>query len=155
MSSQPDGPAEPRPPASAEPRQPVSAEPRPPGSARRMFASTVLVSELLVVGFATLVAHGLRLADLGLVWAAGGAVMAVCAVAAALLRTRAGYLLGWAVQALLIATGVAVPMMFAVGIIFAILWAASMTIGARIDRERQERYAAEVAHYRSGAAAAG
>jgi hypothetical protein len=120
---------------------------RRPGSARQMFAMTVLVSEIFVVLFATLVAHGLEVADRGLVWAVGGAAMVACAVAAGLLRRgRAGYVLGTVVQVLLVLSGLAVPTMFIIGGIFAVLWIVSMRVGGRVDVERQERYRAELAH---------
>ena len=120
--------------------------PRPPGSARLLFARTVLVSEAFVVLFATLVAHGLRLADRPVVWAAGGAVMLAAVLAtAALRRPRIGLVAGSVVQLVLIAGGLVVPMMFLVGVVFALIWAVSLQLGGRIDVARQERYAAELA----------
>ena len=124
----------------------TDAAPRPPGSARLLFARTVLVSEAFVVLFATLVAHGLRLADRPLVWAAGGAVMLAAVLAtAALRRPRVGLVAGSIVQLVLVASGLVVPMMFVVGVVFALIWAVSLQLGGRIDVERQERYAAELA----------
>ena len=124
---------------------------RRPGSARQMFAMSVLVSEILVVLFATLVAHGLEVADRGLVWGVGGGAMLACAVAAGLLRRgRAGYVLGTAVQVLLIVSGLVVATMFIIGGLFAVLWIVSLRVGGRIDSERQERYRAEVAHRAAG-----
>nr|KEP22837.1 hypothetical protein DA06_15520 [Georgenia sp. SUBG003] len=112
-----------------------------------MFAVTVLMSEFFVVLFATLVAHGLDVADRGVVWGVGGAAMLACAVATALVRRgRAGYVLGTAVQVLLVLSGLVVPTMFVIGGIFVVLWIVSMRVGARIDVERQERYRAELAH---------
>ncbi|WP_221934860.1 DUF4233 domain-containing protein [Georgenia yuyongxinii] len=129
-----------------------AAPPRPPGSARRMFAMTVLVSEVFIVLFASLVAHGLRLADLGLIWGVGGAAMLACAVCAGLLRHRAGYVLGSVVQVLLLAAGFLLPMMFVIGVIFGVLWVASVQLGGRIDVERKQRYAAELEHFRAQSA---
>ena len=124
----------------------TDAAPRPPGSARLLFARTVLVSEAFVVLFATLVAHGLRLADRPVVWAAGGAVMLAAVLAtAALRRPRVGLVAGSIVQLVLVAGGLVVPMMFVVGVVFALIWVVSLQLGGRIDVERQERYAAELA----------
>jgi hypothetical protein len=132
----------------------TDAAPRPPGSARLLFARTILVSEAFVVLFATLVAHGLRLADRPLVWAAGGAVMLAAVLAtAALRRPRVGLVAGSIVQLVLVASGLVVPMMFVVGVVFALIWAVSLQLGGRIDVERQERYAAELA-LRDGAVGA-
>lgn len=132
----------------------TDAAPRPPGSARLLFARTILVSEAFVVLFATLVAHGLRLADRPLVWAVGGAVMVAAVLAtAALRRPRVGLVAGSIVQLVLVASGLVVPMMFVVGVVFALIWAVSLQLGGRIDVERQERYAAELA-LRDGAVGA-
>ncbi|PFG38514.1 uncharacterized protein DUF4233 [Georgenia soli] len=129
------------------PGTPAEQEIRRPGSARQMFAVTVLMSELFVVLFATLVAHGLQVADRGVVWGVGGAAMVACAVATALVRRgRAGYVLGTVVQVLLVVSGLVLPTMFVIGGIFAVLWIVSMRVGARIDAEREERYRAELAH---------
>lgn len=118
-----------------------------PSSAQRLFLNATLWSEVFVVLFATLVAHGLEVADLTWVWAVGAALMFLAIVAARLLRVGAGrsaglpgIILGSVVQALLIGSGVFVPAMFAIGAIFAVLWVVSLRLGARIDVERWERY---------------
>jgi len=132
---------------SATPGNPPEQEIRRPGSARQMFAVTVLMSEFFVVLFATLVAHGLQIADRGVVWGVGGAAMIACALATGLVRRgRAGYVLGTVVQVLLVVSGLALPSMFVIGGIFVVLWVVSLRVGARIDKERQERYRAELAH---------
>lgn len=129
------------------PGTPPEQEIRRPGSARQMFAVSVLMSELFVVLFATLVAHGLQIADRGVVWGVGGAAMVACAVATALVRRgRAGYVVGTVVQVLLVVSGLALPSMFVIGGLFAVLWFVSLRVGGRIDVEREERYRAEVAH---------
>lgn len=120
------------------------ASPSPAGSARarsarHQFASTVLVLEAFVVGFATLVAFGLRVAEPRVVWTLGGALVASLVLAAGLLRRPGGYVVGSVLQAAVVAAGVAVPMMFVVGTIFAALWVVGLRLGARIDRERAVR----------------
>lgn len=134
-----------------------------PTSAQRLFLNAVLWSEVFVILFATLVAHGLEVADLTWVWGVGAALMLLAVIAARLLRVAAGrsaglpgVILGSVVQLLLIATGVFVLAMFAIGAIFAILWVVSIRLGARIDRERWERYEkALAAEHRGGPAPAG
>ena len=112
----------------------VGAPPaRPPRSLKRSFAATVLVGEVLVVGFASLVAMNLTdVPGRTLAVVAGGTAL-LCVVAAGMLRTRAGYLLGWVVQLLLVASGFWVPMMFAVGVVFVALWLMALRQGGRAD----------------------
>lgn len=135
----------------------VTAPPPPPRSARRLFARTVLISEVLVVLFATLVAHGLHVADRGLVWAVGGGLMLLAAVAAGLPPRRGGLALGSAVQVLVLLAGIWVPGLIVVGAIFAVLWVVCWRLGGRIDVERAERYEDELAHHATthGTASAG
>ena len=118
-----------------------------PSSAQRLFLNATLWSEVFVILFAALVAHGLQIADLAWVWGVGAGLMFLAVMAARLLGVaagrgtgRAGLILGSVVQLLLIATGIFVTSMFAIGAVFAILWVVSIRLGARIDRERWERY---------------
>ncbi|MEE6287752.1 DUF4233 domain-containing protein [Georgenia sp. MJ173] len=122
-----------------------TATARPRRSARAMFASSVLVTEALVVLFAGLVAHGLELASTAAILWGGGALMVWAIVAAGLLRRGiAGYVLGSMLQLAIVATGLVVPMMFGIGGVFAVLWLVSLRVGGQIDaervvREREER----------------
>ncbi len=110
-------------------------------SARHQFAATVLVLEAFVVGFATLVAFGLRLAEPRVVWTLGGALVASLVLGAGLLRRPGGYVVGSVLQVAVVGAGVVVPMMAVVGTIFAVLWFTGLRLGGRIDRERAERAA--------------
>jgi len=101
-----------------------------------VFAETVLVLEAFVALFATLVAFGLRVAPAGAVWAAG-ALLVVLLLALSRVQSRGwGRVAGSVAQAPLLACGLAVPMMWFVGGLFAVLWTALLALGARIDRER-------------------
>lgn len=108
-------------------------------SARRQFSATILALEAFVVLFAALVAHGLRAAPPSVVWAVGGSLALALLLVAGMLRWPGGYVAGSVLQAAILATGLAVPMMFVVGAIFAILWIIALRLGSRIDRERRER----------------
>ncbi len=112
---------------------------RPPRSARRQFAATMLVLEAFVVLFAALVAYGLEVAEPRVVWLLGGGLALSLLLAAGLLRQPGGYVVGSVLQVAVVAGGLLVPLMFVVGGIFAVLWIASLRLGARIDRERAER----------------
>ena len=105
---------------------------------KRMLAATTLASEALVVFFATLAAYGLSEDRHTAYLVVGGALVLLCVLAAGMLRSRAGYGLGWALQGLMVASGVVVPMMFFVGAVFAVIWFSAVRIGARIEREQAE-----------------
>lgn len=140
----PDGTAAP-----GAPSEPAAAAPayRRKKPARVQFTSTILVLEAFVVLFATLVAYGLRNAPAGMpdsvpplgpevIWGLGGTTVLVLLVLSRLCGRPGGYLAGSIVQVVLIAGGFVVPMMFAVGAIFAALWFVALRLGGRIDAER-------------------
>lgn len=116
-----------------------------------MFCSTVLVLEAFIVFFAALAAFGLRTASGGALLVAGLGGATACILAAGLLRTRVGYLVGTVIQVAFLVAGALVAdlrvHLLAVAITFAVVWAASLVVGRRIDIERAERYRAELAHY--------
>ena len=67
----------------------------------------------------------------------------LCVLAAGLLRSRVGYLLGWLVQLLLVATAVWVPVMLFIGLAFAALWVVALVQGSRADALTARRSAPE------------
>lgn len=108
-------------------------------SARRQFTATILVLEALVVGFAALVAHGLRVGEPGVVWGLAGALALSLVLAAGVVGRPGGYVVGSVLQVPILAAGLLVPMMWVVGGIFVALWVVALRLGGRIDRERRER----------------
>ena len=117
----------------------------PARSYRRLLALLVLVAESLVVGFATLVAKDLSGLTQTQALVAGGGLALLCLLAAGLLRSRLGYLLGWVVQVLMIASALWVPLMLFLGLAFAALWVAALVQGSKADAltARRERAARE------------
>jgi hypothetical protein len=105
---------------------------------KRMMAATVLVSEALVVFFATLAAYGLSETRPVSYLVAGGVLLLLCVACAGMLRSRAGYGLGWALQVVMVAGGFVVPMMFFIGAGFAVIWFFAIRLGNRIEREQAE-----------------
>jgi hypothetical protein len=103
---------------------------------RRLLA-TVLVFEAIVTGLAIPVAIAIGRES---PWAAGtaGGVLAVAAIVLAGVagRPRAPWALvaGTVLQAAVIAAGVLVPAMYALGAIFAALWVAALWLGRRYER---------------------
>lgn len=110
-------------------------------SIKVMFASTVLLLEAFVVLFATLVVYGLRSDTIpqGVVLGLGLGLSTVLILSCALLTKPYGIYLGWILQVLIILTGLAEPMMFVVGTLFALTWLYAIRTGARLDRENAER----------------
>lgn len=127
--------------------------PRAPRSALRMFCSTVLGLEAYVVFFAAVAAYGLRSAPTPAILAVGAGAAVLCLVAAGSLRSRAGYVLGSAIQVALLVAGLLMADLRAhlltVAVVFGVVWVVSLRVGARIDRERAERHVAELAHWRA------
>ncbi len=109
---------------------------RPKSPAKPQFTRTILVLEVAVLFFATLVASGLRLADPVAVWTLGGAAMFALLLAAGMAGRPGGYVVGSVVQLVPLAAGLRVPMMAVVGGIFVVMWVVALVLGGRIDAER-------------------
>lgn len=105
-------------------------------SPRRVLAASILVLEAFVLLFAALVAKDLSDLSAAVALGGGGGLAVACLLTAGLLRGRAGYAAGWVMQAILVLTGLVVPMMFGIGLLFAALWVVALYQGARIERER-------------------
>ncbi|WP_423181586.1 DUF4233 domain-containing protein [Arthrobacter sp. NyZ413] len=110
-------------------------------STKAMFASTVLLLEAFVAFFATLAVFGLKRGEVapGLILAFGIALSVVLVLACAVVNKPWGVAVGWALQLILILTGIAEPTMFVVGILFAACWWYGIRAGMRIDRENVQR----------------
>lgn len=104
-------------------------------------AASVLVFEALVVLFAVLVAIKTGPLPAPAAWATGGGLALALLLTSGLLRFRAGYVLGWALQAALVAAGLVVPAMYFLGAVFALLWLVALRVGAGVDRVRAVREA--------------
>jgi hypothetical protein len=102
----------------------------------RQLCGTVLIMEAIVIGLAIPVATVLEHVHGGLAGGFGGG-LAVCAVvlAAFVGRPRMGWALpaGTVLQALVIAAGIVVPAMYALGAIFAALWLTGIWLARRYE----------------------
>jgi hypothetical protein len=121
---------------------------RPPGTRRarsvtESLLSIVLVLEACVLFFAGLVAFGLKVVEPVLpAWAAlagAGGFIVLLVATTAVLRYRWGVAIGWVWQAALIACGILMPLMYLIGVGFALLWIWCFTRGRRIDAARSSR----------------
>ncbi len=99
-------------------------------------AATVLVFEALVVFFASLVAKDLSSLSTAQAVGGGAVLAVVLLLSSGLLARPGGYWFGSLLQVAVVATGVFVATMVAVGLLFAGLWVTAVVIGTRIERDR-------------------
>lgn len=95
---------------------------------------SVLVFQIIVfwLGFAGMVQVSEVPIGSAALWT--GVASALAFVATLGLRKGWGYWFGWMAQAAGVALGVLTPWMYAMGIIFALIWIMSFVLGKRLDR---------------------
>lgn len=93
---------------------------------------SILAFEAIVFGLAIPGMIQVSSVPVGLAFGLGGGAAVLAIVSAALLRGPVGYPLGWLTQVVGIALGLATPMMYAVGGMFALLWVVCFALGRRI-----------------------
>ncbi|MGL4339966.1 MAG: DUF4233 domain-containing protein [Rhodoglobus sp.] len=112
------------------------------GRVRRIRSTTesllgiVLGLEAVLMFFVTLTVFGLRSVPAVAALVGGGLLILVLLVAAGLLRYRGGVWFGWLLQGMLVATGIVIPVMFAVALVFVGIWIYCFVRGRQIDRQR-------------------
>lgn len=99
----------------------------------KVLASAVLAMEIMVMGFAVLLASKNHSAT-ALVW--GGLIAALLLVAAAMLPKRVGWVLGSILQIALIGYGFVVTPLFFLGSLFLGLWIAAIVVGRKGEAAR-------------------
>lgn len=102
---------------------------------RRLLA-TVLVMEAIVIGLAIPVAITIGHDSPRVAGTAGGVLAVVAIVLAGVAgrpRARWALVAGTVLQAVVIAAGAAVPVMYALGAIFAVLWLTAIWLGHRYE----------------------
>ncbi|KJL32700.1 MULTISPECIES: DUF4233 domain-containing protein [Microbacterium] len=119
--------------ATAKPRRA-----RPPRGLAQKLGSIILAFEAIVVGLAGLTVFGLKALGPGIEpwWGiVGGAVVGVAMlVAAGLMGSRAGIVMGWILQVIVLLSAILVPAILLVAIVFGGMWAYAMIVGGRADR---------------------
>jgi hypothetical protein len=98
--------------------------------------SIVLGLEAVLMFFVTLAAFGLKAVPAVTAFAGGGALLVALVLTAGLLRFRWGLWLGWALQAVLVATGILLPIMYFIAAGFVAIWVYCFIKGRQIDRLR-------------------
>lgn len=104
--------------------------------------AAVLILEAIVLGLTSPVLIAIADVPAAASLTIGLGLCVVCIVLAGLLRRPWAYWAGWLVQAAAIALGVAIPLMYLLGAIFALLWGLADGLGRKIDRERAAAFAA-------------
>jgi hypothetical protein len=104
--------------------------------------AAVLSLEAITLGLTTPVMISVSGVDTATALWVGLGLTVACLLLAGLLRAEWAYSLGWVIQGAAIGLGFVIPMMFVLGVIFALLWGAAYFLGRKIERERAQAYAA-------------
>lgn len=115
-----------------------AAKPRRQRSATESLLSIALLLEAILVFFITLVVFGLRILPAGVAFGAGGVLFVLLLLDGRMVRRPAGVWLGWVLQAVLIAIGVIVPLMYFIGALFLAIWIFCFVTGRRLDRNNAD-----------------
>jgi hypothetical protein len=105
-------------------------------STQRALGSMLMAFEAFVVFFATLVAFGLDKENGPAIWTTGLLLAFALIITPAILGRKGSYIFGWVLQALVLLTGIQVPLMWFLGAVFICLWAWAMIAGSTIDKAR-------------------
>jgi hypothetical protein len=103
----------------------------------RQLCGTVLIMEAVIVGLAIAPSIALEHVHAGTAGAVGGGIaLAAILLAGVVGRPRKGWALyaGSALQVLVIAAGVVIPVMYVLGVIFAALWFTGIWLARKVER---------------------
>ncbi|MDH6110512.1 putative membrane protein [Kitasatospora sp. MAP12-15] len=107
----------------------------------RILCSSTLIGEVLLIMFAALVAMQLSSVPAATIWTVSGIAMLLCVLLCGMITRPGAVAVGWALQLGLIASGIVLPTMYGLGLVFAGLWWCSVHYGRRIDVLKAERAA--------------
>jgi hypothetical protein len=115
--------------------QPRQRKPRRRRSATESLVSIALGLEATLVFFVTMAVFGLREVSPGVAFGGGAVLFLLLIIAAAYSRFGWAIWLGWAMQVVLIALGLVLPVMYAIGAGFAAIFIYCFLTGRRLDRQ--------------------
>ena len=107
------------------------------GNPMRVVLMVVLIFEMVVFGLAIPVMIFVSNAPAAVATGFGGAAALLALVAAGLLRSHVGYVLGWLTQLAGIALGLLTTSMFIVGTLLAAVWVLAFLLGKRLDSQME------------------
>jgi hypothetical protein len=110
--------------------------PRRARSVTEMLLSIVLVLEAILIFFVTLTIFGLKVLEPVAAFSGGAILVVLLMVAALLLRYPWGIWVGWALQLVLLLSGILLPALYFVAAIFIAMWVYCFIRGRRIDQGR-------------------
>ncbi|MEU4453417.1 DUF4233 domain-containing protein [Nocardioides sp. NPDC023903] len=111
-------------------------------SPRRGMCAAIVSMEGLAVALAAPVMISIGGVSPGLALPLGLGFFVACILVAGMLRRPWAYWVGWALQVVAIAMGFLIPIMFVVGVIFAVLWGMADILGRKIESERAAAFEA-------------
>jgi hypothetical protein len=114
--------------------QPAPRRARRERSASESLLSIVLLLEAILVFFISITVFGLRVVPAAVAFGGGAALLVALLVIGRLVRYSWGVWLGWVAQAVLLATGFLLPLMWFIGTVFLALWIYCFITGRRLDR---------------------
>lgn len=103
------------------------------GNPMRVVLMTVLIFEMIVFGLAIPVMIFISNVPAAAAAGFGGGAAVLALVAAGLLRSGVGYVLGWLTQLAGVALGFLTTLMFIVGMLLAAVWVLAFVLGKRLD----------------------
>jgi hypothetical protein len=107
----------------------------------RTLCSSTLIGEALLIMFAGLVAMQLSGVSAATIWTVSGIAMLVCVLLCGMITRPGAVAVGWVLQLGLIASGLILPTMYGLGLVFAGLWWCSIHYGRKIDEIKAARAA--------------
>jgi hypothetical protein len=111
-------------------------------SPRRGMCAAILSLEAITLGLTTPVMISIADVDTGTALGVGLGLAVACLLLAGMLRAEWAYAVGWLIQGAAVGLGFVIPLMFGLGVIFALLWGTAYFLGRKIERERAAAYAA-------------
>jgi hypothetical protein len=100
--------------------------------------SIVLGLEAILLFFVALTAFGLKALPPAAALGGGVGLIVALAIAGGLVRYRWGVWLGWVLQAVLLATGIVLPLMYLVAAVFVAIWIFCFVRGRQLDSARRQ-----------------
>ena len=105
-------------------------------SVTEMLLSIVLALEAVLVFFVTLVVYGLKSLEPAAAFGGGIALIVALLVAGRLLMYPWGIWVAWALQAVLLATGILIPLMYFIAACFLAIFVYCFVKGRQIDHQK-------------------